>query len=155
MTAHEIAFDDLAAAVGRSFTADEWLTVTQEQVDRFAEATGDHQWIHVDVERAEQGPFQGTIAHGFLTLALMVPLTEKVVTVTGAAMGINYGLDRVRFITPVPVGGRVRARVEFTALTEVEGGLQLKRTVTIELEGAEKPACVAESLVRIYGFPKD
>jgi acyl dehydratase len=151
MSAHEIAFEDLPAALGQEFTADEWLTVTQEQVNQFAEATGDRQWIHVDVEKAGQGPFKGTIAHGFLTLALMVPLTEQVVTVTGAAMGINYGLDRVRFITPVPVGGRIRARVAFTALSEVEGGVQLKRTVTIELEGAEKPACVAESLVRIYG----
>lgn len=155
MTAHEIAYVDLPSAVGKEFATDDWLTVTQEQVNQFAESTGDHQWIHVDVEKAKQGPFKGTIAHGFLTLALMVPLSEQVVTVTGAAMGINYGLDRVRFITPVPVGGRIRARVAFTALTDVEGGVQLKRTVTIELEGAEKPACVAESLVRIYAAPTD
>src|SRR5262249_14492074 len=137
-------------AVGEEFADDEWLEVTQEQIDQFAAATGDHQWIHVDRERAAEGPYGRTIAHGFLTLALMVPLSNQVVQVTGARMGVNYGLDRVRFITPVPVGSRVRAKVKFTALHEVEGGYQLSRTVTIELEGAEKPACVAESLVRLY-----
>ena len=146
----EITLDELPSAVGQEFTSDEWLTITQEQIDQFAEATGDHQWIHVDQERAKQGPFGGTIAHGFLTLALMVPLSNQVVQVTGARMGINYGLDRVRFISPVPVGSLVRAKVAFTGLSDIEGGYQLSRTVTIELEGAAKPACVAESLVRVY-----
>ena len=146
----ELTLDELPGAIGQEFTGDEWLVITQEQIDQFADATGDHQWIHVDRERAAEGPYGRTIAHGFLTLALMVPLSNQVVQVTGARMGVNYGLDRVRFITPVPVGSRVRAKVEFTALSEVEGGYQLSRKVTIELEGAEKPACVAESLVRLY-----
>jgi acyl dehydratase len=146
----ELTLDELPGAVGEEFVGDEWLEITQEQIDQFAAATGDHQWIHVDQERAKEGPYGRTIAHGFLTLALMVPLSNQVVQVTGARMGVNYGLDRVRFITPVPVGSRLRAKVKFTELREVEGGYQLSRTVTIELEGAEKPACVAESLVRLY-----
>ncbi|GAA2054882.1 MaoC family dehydratase [Catenulispora yoronensis] len=145
-----VTFEELAGAVGEEFAGEEWLEITQEQIDQFAAATGDHQWIHVDQERAKEGPYGRTIAHGFLTLALMVPLSNQVVQVTGTRMGVNYGLDRVRFITPVPVGSRVRAKVRFTELREVEGGWQLSRTVTIELEGAEKPACVAESLVRLY-----
>lgn len=145
-----LTLEELPGAVGQEFTGDEWLEITQEQIDQFAAATGDHQWIHVDQDRAKDGPYGRTIAHGFLTLALMVPLSNQVVQVTGTRMGVNYGLDRVRFITPVPVGSRVRAKVAFTGLREVEGGYQLSRTVTIELEGAEKPACVAESLVRLY-----
>jgi acyl dehydratase len=145
-----LTLEELPGAIGREFTGEEWLEVTQEQIDQFAAATGDHQWIHVDRERAADGPYGRTIAHGFLTLALMVPLSNQAVQVTGARMGVNYGLDRVRFITPVPVGSRLRAKVAFTALHEVEGGYQLSRTVTIELEGAQKPACVAESLVRLY-----
>ncbi|NUP51402.1 MAG: MaoC family dehydratase [Catenulispora sp.] len=145
-----LTLEELPGAVGQEFTGDEWLEITQEQIDQFAAATGDHQWIHVDQERAKDGPYGRTIAHGFLTLALMVPLSNQVVQVAGTRMGVNYGLDRVRFITPVPVGSRVRAKVAFTELHEVEGGYQLSRTVTIELEGAEKPACVAESLVRLY-----
>src|SRR2546425_6706117 len=116
----ELTLDELPGAVGEEFAGDEWLEITQEQIDQFAAATGDHQWIHVDQEKAKQGPYGRTIAHGFLTLALMVPLSNQAVQVTGARMGVNYGLDRVRFITPVPVGSRLRAKVKFTELREVE-----------------------------------
>ncbi|MBF6064530.1 MaoC family dehydratase [Nocardia terpenica] len=144
-------FADLAAlqkAVGEEIGVSGWLTVDQERIDRFAEATGDHQWIHVDRERAAQGPFGGTIAHGFLTLSLLVPLADEATSVGGIRMGINYGLNKVRFITPVPAGGRIRARVRLDSVAEIPDGVQAVRTVTIELEGAAKPACVAESIVR-------
>ncbi|ATL66898.1 MaoC family dehydratase [Nocardia terpenica] len=144
-------FADLAAlqqAVGEEIGVSGWLTVDQERIDRFAEATGDHQWIHVDRERAAQGPFGGTIAHGFLTLSLLVPLADEATSVGGIRMGINYGLNRVRFITPVPAGGRIRARVRLDSVAEIPDGVQAVRTVTIELEGAAKPACVAETIVR-------
>ena len=138
----------LKAAVGTHLGYSDWLEVTQEQVDLFAEATGDHQWIHVDTERAKAGPFGTTIAHGFLTLSLFPKVMADVVSVEGISMGINYGLDKVRFITPVPVGGRIRARVTLDSVHEILGGIQADRTVTIELEGADKPACVAVSIVR-------
>lgn len=141
-------FDSLGAAVGTEIGVGDWITVDQERVDRFAAATGDHQWIHVDPERAAAGPYGGTIAHGFLTLSLIVPMTAQVMTVSAARVALNYGLDRVRFLTPVPVGGRLRGRVELTALTEVPGGVQAHRLVTVELEGAARPACVAEAIAR-------
>ena len=151
MTAHEIAFDDLAAAVGRSFTAGEWLTVTQEQVDRFAEATGDHQWIHVDVERAKQGPFKGTIAHGFLTLSLLAHLQASIPRpdMPAIRMGLNYGLDRVRFIHPVRSGSRIRAAATLVAIEEVAPGqFQQTHEFAVEIEGVDKPALVATWLTR-------
>ncbi|WP_280264975.1 MaoC family dehydratase [Nocardia wallacei] len=139
---------ELKAAVGTEIGVSDWLRVDQDRIDTFAEATGDHQWIHVDTERAAQGPYGTTIAHGFLTLSLSVPLANQAVTVGGIRMGINYGLNKVRFITPVPSGGRIRARVALDAVHEIPGGMQAERTVTIELEGAEKPACVAQGIVR-------
>ncbi|GAB4587558.1 MaoC family dehydratase [Nocardia sp. IFM 10818] len=143
-------FDALRAAVGTEIGVSDWITIDQDRIDRFAEATGDHQWIHVDRERAAAGPYGRTIAHGFLTLSLMVPLTAQVATVSCARMAINYGLNKVRFINPVPVGSRLRARVELTAVTDVRGGVQAERKVTLEVEidGEARIACVAESLAR-------
>ncbi|MBU3064013.1 MaoC family dehydratase [Nocardia sp. NEAU-G5] len=140
--------NELKSAVGTEIGVSDWMTIDQQRVNTFADATDDHQWIHVDPAAAAQGPFGGPIAHGFLTLSLSVPLVGQATTVAGIRMGINYGLNKVRFITPVPVGGRIRARVALDAVRDIPGGLQADRTVTIELEGAEKPACVAESIVR-------
>ncbi|RDI49904.1 MaoC family dehydratase [Nocardia mexicana] len=140
--------EELKAAVGTEIGVSDWLRVDQDRIDTFAEATGDHQWIHVDPDRAAAGPYGRTIAHGFLTLSLSVPLANQAATVGGIRMGINYGLDKVRFITPVPSGGRIRARVTLDAVRDIPGGVQAERTVTIELEGADKPACVAASIAR-------
>jgi acyl dehydratase len=128
----------------------EWQTMEQERVNRFADATDDHQWIHVDVERAKDSPFGGTIAHGYLTLSLVAPIMGQLVKVTDATTGLNYGLDRVRFPAPLPVGSRWRGGAELLEVTEIPGGLQMKVRVTIEVEGAEKPSMVAEALVRLY-----
>ncbi|SDI21977.1 Acyl dehydratase [Variovorax sp. OV700] len=142
---------DLAACVGQEVAVSDWITVTQEQVNQFAEATGDHQWIHVDVERAKAGPFGGPIAHGFLTLSLLPRFYESAFEVAESRMGVNYGLNRVRFMSPVPVGKRLRARMKLlTAEPIADDGLQMTWEATIELEGAAKPACVAESVVRRY-----
>ena len=140
----------LREAEGRHLGHSAWREITQEQVDRFADATGDHQWIHVDVERARQGPFGGTIAHGFLTLSMLPEMLVELLRVDGARMVINYGLNRVRFVTPVRIGSRLRAGAEITAVEEVKGAVQATVTVTFEIEGAERPACVAESLMRYY-----
>ncbi|RDI65268.1 MaoC family dehydratase [Nocardia pseudobrasiliensis] len=145
---HFADFEALRAAVGTEIGVSEWLTIDQNRIDEFAAATDDPQWIHVDPERAARGPFGRTIAHGFLTLSLTVPLVNQATSVDGITMGINYGLNKVRFITPVPVGGRIRARVTLDSVSDIPGGVQAQRTVTVELEGADKPACVAESLVR-------
>ena len=130
----------------------DWITVTQEQVDQFAEATGDHQWIHVDVERAKAGPFGAPIAHGFLTLSLIPQIFAEGVDVVESRMGVNYGLNRVRFMSPVPVGSRVRGRMKLLSSEPIDakGGVQMVWETTIELEGATKPACVAESVVRRF-----
>ena len=128
----------------------EWQTMEQDRVNRFADATDDHQWIHVDVERAKESPFGGTIAHGYLTLSLVAPIMGELVKVSDSSTGINYGLDRVRFPAPMPVGARWRGGGELLEVTEIPGGLQMKVRVTIEVEGSEKPAMVADSLVRIY-----
>ncbi|MGP4018846.1 MaoC family dehydratase [Saccharopolyspora sp. 5N708] len=141
--------EEVIAAKGERLGTSEWLTVTQEQVNQFADATLDHQWIHIDVERAKQGPFGGPIAHGFLTLSLLPKLNSETYRFEGAKMGINYGLNKVRFPSPVPVGSRVRSTTELADVTEVDGGLQLAIKVTVEIEGAGKPACVAESLSRV------
>ena len=136
---------------GEEVGVSDWMEITQERVDAFAEATGDHQWIHVDPARAAQGPFGGTIAHGFLTLALTVPLgAELELDVGEPRMAINYGLEKVRFPAPAPVGGRIRARVMLVGVSEVSGGIQVNRQVTIEVEGSEKPAMVAETVSRYY-----
>lgn len=143
--------EDLAACVGQEVATSDWLTITQAQVDQFAEATGDQQWIHVDVERAKAGPFGGPIAHGFLTLSLLPKLFESAMTVVESRMGVNYGLNRVRFMSPVPVGSRLRGRLKLLSAEAIAGdGMQMVWETTVELEGATKPACVAESVVRRY-----
>ncbi|HEY8048511.1 MAG TPA: MaoC family dehydratase [Ramlibacter sp.] len=142
---------DLAALVGEEVAVSDWLTVTQEQVNLFAQATGDHQWIHIDVERAKKGPFGAPIAHGFLTLSLLPKLLESSIDVRETRMGVNYGLNKVRFTAPVPVGSRLRARTKLLAADAIEnGGFQFTWNVTIEREGGDKPACVAESISRRY-----
>lgn len=138
--------DELETAIGEHLGYSDWYTVTQKQVDLFAEATGDDQWIHVDVKRAKSGPFGGTIAHGYLTLSLLPVLVREVYMVEGLAMGLNYGSNRVRFPTPVPVGSRIRAGVELVELTRGSAGVQSVVRVTVELEGSDKPACVAETV---------
>jgi acyl dehydratase len=143
--------EDLNARVGQHLGYSDWLEVTQERINQFAEATGDHQWIHVDVERAKQGPFGGPIAHGFLTLSLAPGLLKDVWVMRGAKMGVNYGLNKVRFPSPVPVGSKVRAGAALKEVTDVGGGgVQLVLEATFEVEGAEKPACVAELVFRYY-----
>ncbi|WP_439113747.1 MaoC family dehydratase [Hydrogenophaga sp.] len=142
---------DLAACVGQEVAVSDWLTITQEQVNQFAQATGDHQWIHVDVEKARAGPFGAPIAHGFLTLSLLPVFLESSFDVRGSGMGVNYGLNRVRFTAPVPVGSRLRGRLTLLATEPIEhGGLQMTWTVVVEREGSDKPVCVAEALVRRY-----
>ncbi|SHK69704.1 Acyl dehydratase [Pseudonocardia thermophila] len=142
--------DELKAAANTKVGAGEWITVEQSQIDLFADATDDHQWIHVDKEKAAAGPFGTTIAHGFLTLSLLPSLIKQVYRVEGVKMGINYGLNKVRFTSPVPVGSKIRAVVEFGDITEAGGGLQIVNKVTVELEGSERPALVAEWLTRQY-----
>lgn len=143
---------DFSCLVGTELGVGEWMQIDQDRVDAFAAATDDHQWIHEAGERAAAGPFGGPIAHGFLTLSLMTPLTESVMAPyhEGVRMAINYGLDKVRFITPVKVGSRIRARVRLAEAREVEGGVQLKLESTVEIEGVERPAAAVESLVRLY-----
>ena len=140
----------LRELAGRHAGYTEWQTMEQDRVNRFADATDDHQWIHVDVERAKDSPFGGTIAHGYLTLSLVAPIMGQLVKVTDSSAGINYGLDRVRFPAPIPVGARWRGGAELVEVTEIPNGLQMKVRVTIEVEGTEKPAMVADVLVRLY-----
>ncbi|MEV0263319.1 MaoC family dehydratase [Streptomyces sp. NPDC050617] len=144
------SLDELRAAVGEELGTSDWLEVDQKRIDLFAEATGDHQWIHVDPERAAEGPFGSTIAHGYLTLALLPALVPQVMRVDNIKMGVNYGTNKVRFPSPVPVGSRLRASARVAEVTEVPGGVQLTTTVTVEREGSEKPACVAETVSRFY-----
>lgn len=144
------SLDELRAAVGQQVGVSEWLQVDQDRVNLFADATDDHQWIHVDAEKAKAGPFGQTIAHGYLTLSLLVPLMQQTFTVEGVKMGVNYGLNKVRFPAPVPVGSKVRARVTLSSLEEVAGGVQATWAVTVERDGGDKPVCVAESLSRMY-----
>ena len=141
---------DMQARIGEELGVGEWLEVTQDRINTFADATGDHQWIHVDEDRAKSGPFGGTIAHGYLTLSLIPSLGGGGLGLDGVRMGINYGLDRVRFITPVKAGSRVRARRKLLDVTEGEGFVQMKVEVTVEIDGEQKPACVAETLSRAY-----
>ena len=143
---------EVSGLVGQELGTSEWFEVTQDRVDTFADATGDHQWIHVDVERAKaESPFGGPIAHGYLTLSLLVPLFAQVLAVTDTAMGVNYGLNKVRFPSPVPVGSRVRLTATLKDVTPFTGGLQLTFSAVIEREGSEKPACIAEPVYRYYG----
>ena len=143
-------FDELADAVGEDLGTTDWLEVTQEQVDAFADATGDHQWIHVDVERAKEGPFGGTIAHGYLTLSLGPALNNQVFKLEGFAFALNYGLNKVRFPAPVPIPSKVRAAPKVKEVTDIPGGAQVVFEVSFEREGTEKPVCVAETVVRVY-----
>jgi acyl dehydratase len=144
------SLDDLRAAVGEQLGTTGWLEIDQKRIDLFAEATGDHQWIHVDPEKAAQGPFGTTIAHGYLTLSLIPSLTPELFRVEGVKMGVNYGVNKVRFPAPVPVGSRLRATAQIAEVTEVGGGVQLVTKVTIEREGGDKPVCVAETVARFY-----
>lgn len=140
---------ELAAAAGETLGTSDWVTITQEDVNLFAEATGDHQWIHVDPERAASGPFGTTIAHGFLTLSLLPRLQHEIYAVNGIKLAINYGLNKVRFPSPVPVGSRVRAQLSVVGVDDVgNGAVQATLSTTVEIEGSAKPACVAESVVR-------
>ena len=142
---------ELPALVGQEVAVSDWVTITQEQVNQFAEATGDHQWIHVDVERAKAGPFGAPIAHGFLTLSLIPMFFQLAMEIRGTRMGVNYGLNKVRFTAPVPVGSRLRARMKLLTCEPIENdGYQMAWQVTIEREGTDKPVCVAESLSRRY-----
>ena len=140
--------DDLRSRLGHHLGFSEWLLIDQERVNTFADATGDHQWIHVDVERATNGPFGAPIAHGYLTMSLSNLFLPQIVDVRGFSAGVNYGVDKVRFPSPVKVGSRVRGGAELTAVTDVNGGLQTTMVITIEIEGGTKPACVIESLSR-------
>jgi len=140
----------LEQLVGSHLGYSDWHEVTQEQVGLFADATGDHQWIHVDVERAKGGPFGGPIAHGYLTLSMASALIAEVARVEGISMGVNYGLDRVRFPAPVPVGAKLRMGAELVSLDRIAGGAQAKVRATFETEGASKPSCVAEIIFRYY-----
>jgi acyl dehydratase len=142
--------DELADQVGSELGVSDWQVVTQDQVNLFADATGDHQWIHVDPERARSGPFGQTIAHGFLTLALLPALLHDLALVDGYRLAVNYGLNRVRFPAPVPVGARIRARAILKAAEAVAGGTQVVLESTVEVEGQDKPGCVAETVTRYY-----
>ena len=140
--------DDLKAAVGEQLGYTDWLEIDQKRIDLFAEATGDHQWIHVDPEKAARGPFGTTITHGYLTLSLLPLFGPQLMAVEGVTMGINYGTNKVRFPAPVPVGSRVRATATIAAVDEVRDGVQIVMAFTVEREGGDKPVCVAESVTR-------
>ena len=143
--------EGVLGVVGQALGSSEWVTITQEQVDLFAEATGDHQWIHVDPERAaKESPFGGPIAHGYLTLSLLPMLVPQIVDTRGFRMGVNYGAEKIRFPAPVPVGARVRATATMDAATPFEGGVQMDLGITMEIEGQAKPAMVASILFRRY-----
>ena len=139
---------ELLGAVGQDLGTTDWITISQDRINQFADATEDHQWIHVDVERAKAGPFGGTIGHGYLTLSLCAYFLGQLATVSGISMGINYGIDKARFITPVPAGGRVRGKGEIISASEIAGGAQVVARITIELEGADKPAAVVDTVSR-------
>jgi acyl dehydratase len=142
---------ELPSLQGKELGTSQWIEIAQERVNTFADATDDHQWIHVDVERAKrESPFGGPIAHGYLTLSLLIPLWSQMLTVTDATTVINYGLNKVRFPSPVPVGGKIRLTATLTDVAEVKGGLQVTVNAVIELEGGDKPACVAEPIFRFY-----
>jgi acyl dehydratase len=140
----------LRAAAGEHLGYSDWHVVTQEQINLFAQATGDHQWIHVDPERAAQGPFGTTVAHGYLTLALIPMLVSEIMRVEGVRMGINYGTNKVRFPAPLPVNSRVRAGSKIASIEDIGGGVHIVNEVTVEREGGDKPCCVAETVARFY-----
>lgn len=142
--------DELQALVGQDIGESGWITVDQQRIDRFAEATGDHQWIHVDPVRAAAGPFGTTVAHGFLTLSLLPEMSASAFSIDEAKMGVNYGLNRVRFPAPVPVNSRLRGRFKLLSYEAIPGGAQMVVEVTMEREGSPKPVCVAESIARRF-----
>jgi acyl dehydratase len=142
--------DELHSAEGDVLGTSDWHEVTQEDIDTFADVTGDHQWIHVDPERARQTPFGGTIAHGYYTLSLAPRLSDQILRLDGFAFGLNYGLNKVRFPAPLPVGSRVRMTCKLAKLEDIPGGAQVTFENTFEVEGGDKPVCVAESLARVY-----
>ena len=143
---------ELPSLKGKELGTSDWFEITQERVNTFADATDDHQWIHVDVERAKaESPFRGPIGHGFLTLSLFVPMWSQILRVTDVKMGVNYGLNKVRFPAPVPVGSRIRLTATLVEAEEFRGGLQIVAGGVIEREGGEKPVCVLESVTRLYG----
>ncbi|MEQ8839981.1 MAG: MaoC family dehydratase [Acidimicrobiales bacterium] len=148
MTTVFSAPDELLDAVGRDLGASEWVSIDQARIDQFAEATGDHQWIHVDPVAAADGPFGATIAHGYLTLALTNQFLPEIMQVNGVSMGVNYGANKVRFPQPVTVDSRVRGTATITEATEIDGGVQVVVTITVEIDGQAKPACVVESVSR-------
>lgn len=143
--------DEFVAAAGSELGPTEWMEITQERVNLFADATDDHQWIHVNPDRAAGGPFGGTIAHGLLTLSLLPHFTHQLYRVDNIAMAVNYGYNKVRFITPVRVGARVRARAKIADVATLDGAVQATMTVTVEIDGSDKPAAVAESIIRFIG----
>ncbi len=156
--AHFQTLAQLVARVGQEVAVSDWTLITQDKVNKFAEATGDFQWIHVDVERAKAGPFGAPIAHGFMTLSLIAKFFDESLTIDEPSMGVNYGLNKVRFMAPVPVGSRLRARLKLLSTEAVAGpggssGVQMTWEVKIEREGSDKPVCVAESLARRYPLP--
>ena len=142
--------EELKGAVGRHLGYSDWLEITQERIDQFAEATGDHQWIHVDPERARNGPFGACIAHGYLTQSLVNHFLPQIVEVRGISMGVNYGADRIRFPAPVPVGSKIRGSAELVEATDVKGCVQAVVRVTVEIEGSERRACVIDTISRYY-----
>jgi acyl dehydratase len=142
--------DELKQAEGEILGTSDWHEVTQEAINDFADVTGDHQWIHVDPDRAKDTPFGGTIAHGYFTLSLAPKLTSEIFAMDGFAFAVNYGLNKVRFPAPVPVGSKVRAQARVAKLEDVPGGAQMTLELTFEREGGDKPVCVAETLVRVY-----
>ena len=145
-----VSFDELPTKVGESLGTSDYIEITQQRINDFADCTGDHQWIHVDVERAKAGPFGGPIAHGFLTLSLAPTLVGGLLQVSGIKMGVNYGLNKVRFVSPVPAGSKLRASGVLKEVTEVSGGYQCVLEATFEVEGGSKPACIAELVFRYY-----
>lgn len=145
------SMEELKTLIGQEVAVTDWISVSQERVNLFADATGDHQWIHLDVERSrKESPFGGTIAHGFLTLSLLPMMIQSAVTMPATKLAVNYGLNKVRFPAPVPVGSRIRGRMTLLEVEDIEGGVQIVWKVAMEREGGDKPVCVAESIVRCY-----
>jgi acyl dehydratase len=152
MTTTTTTLAQLPSFKGRELGPSDWIEISQERVNTFADATDDHQWIHVDVERAtKESPFHGPIAHGYLTLSLLIPMWGQLLTVTDATMGVNYGLNKVRFPAPVPVGSKIRLSATLAGVDEVKGGLQVTVAAVIERQGGDKPVCVAEPVFRFFG----
>jgi len=150
MTRIVTGLEEIKALAGEDLGASDWLEITQGRVNTFADATGDHQWIHVDVERAKQGPFGAPIAHGYLTLSLVIPLFNQLLTIDGVTMSINYGLERVRFPSPVKVGAKIRLAGKVDSVKDAGSGVEMLVDFTVEVEGSDKPACVARALYRHY-----